>query len=331
MRILVAPDKFKGTASAQVVAESIRTALGNDDTVYLQPLADGGEGTVQAFGGPNRNDTVLDPHNNPVEAQWRLHGDFAVIEMAEASGLTLVGGPENNDPIAATTYGTGQLIAIAIERGAREILVGAGGSATTDGGLGALEALHPLQRLREVSITIACDVKTPFNQAAETFGPQKGASPSQVQFLKRRLERVAQMYLEDRGKDVSTMEMAGAAGGFAGGLASVGATLVNGFDAVSEAVELLDSIEKADLVITGEGHVDESSFGGKVVGGVLELARETGTPAIIIAGGWEKSVTPSVPIYGLEEEVGRDNAYTKTQKSIALVAEKAISNWKKGR
>ena len=331
MRILVAPDKFKGTASAQIVAESIRTALGDDDKVTLQPLADGGEGTVQAFGGPNRSDTVLDPLNNPVEAQWRLHGDFAVIEMAEASGLTLVGGPENNDSIAATTYGAGQLIAIAIERGAREILVGAGGSATTDGGLGALEALHPLQRLREVSITVACDVKTPFNQAAETFGPQKGASPSQVQFLKRRLERVAQMYLEDRGKDVLTMEMAGAAGGFAGGLASVGATLVNGFDAVSEAVELLDSIEKADLVITGEGYVDGSSFEGKVVGGVLELAQETGTPAIVITGGWEKSITPSVPIYGLEEEVGRENAYASTQKSIAFVAEKAISNWRKDR
>ncbi len=331
MRILVAPDKFKGTASARTVAESIQIALGNEHTVYLQPLADGGEGTIQAFGGSNRSDTVMGPLNTPVEALWRLHGNFAVIEMAQASGLTLAGGPEKNDPVAATTFGSGQLIAIAIERGAREILIGAGGSATTDGGLGALEALRPLQRLREVSITVACDVNTRFDQAAETFGPQKGASPSQVQFLKRRLERVAQMYLEDRGVDVSTMERAGAAGGFAGGLASVGASLINGFEAVAEAVELLDSIENADLVITGEGYVDASSFEGKVVGGVLELARETGTPALIIAGGWEKTIACPVPIYGLEEELGRENAYRNTQQSIELVAKKALSNWEKER
>ncbi len=331
MRILVAPDKFKGTASARTVAESIQNALGNEHTVQLQPLADGGEGTIQAFGGSNRSDTVMGPLNTPVEALWRLHGKFAVIEMAQASGLTLAGGPEKNDPVAATTFGTGQLIAIAIERGAREILIGAGGSATTDGGLGALEALRPLQRLREVSVTVACDVNTRFDQAAETFGPQKGASPSQVQFLKRRLERVAQMYLEDRGVDVLTMERAGAAGGFAGGLASIGASLINGFEAVAEAVELLDSIEKADLVITGEGYVDTSSFEGKVVGGVLELARETGTPALVIAGGWEKTIPCPVPIYGLEEESGRENAYRNTQQSIELVAKKALLNWEKER
>ncbi len=331
MRILVAPDKFKGTVSAQTAAQSIRKALGNQHEVYLQPLADGGEGTVEAFGGPNRTDTVMGPLNSPVEALWRLHGNFAVIEMAQASGLTLAGGIEGNDPIAATTFGTGQLIGIAIERGAREILVGAGGSATTDGGLGALEALQPLQRLREVSIIVACDVKTRFNQAAETFGPQKGASAPQVQFLKRRLERVAQMYLEDRGIDVSTMDMAGAAGGFAGGLASIGASLTNGFDAVSEAVELLESIEKVDLVITGEGYVDDSSFEGKVVGGVLALAQETRTPAIVIAGGWEKTIACPAPIYGLEDEVGRENAYENTKRSIELVTKNAISNWEKGR
>ena len=329
MRILVAPDKFKGTASAHIVAESISQALSSNHDILLQPLADGGEGTVAAFGGSNRVDIVAGPLNTPVEAHWRLHGDTAVIEMAQASGLTLAGGIEENDPIAATTFGTGQLVGIAIERGARKILVGAGGSATTDGGLGALKALHPLQRLREVSITVACDVRTYFIEAAETFGPQKGATPSQVQFLKRRLERVAQMYLEDRAVDVLNMKMAGAAGGLAGGLASVGASLVQGFDAVSDAVELLDLIESADLVITGEGHVDESSFAGKVVGGVLALAQETATPAIVITGSWEKSISCPAPIYGLEEEVGREAAFSDTEKSIQQVAQKAISNFGK--
>ena len=331
MRILVAPDKFKGTATAQAVCEFIAIALNSDHDIAVQPLADGGEGTIEAFGGANRSDLVSGPLNSVVEAPWRLQGDTAIIEMAQASGLTLTGGREDNDPISATTFGTGQLIAIAIERGARNILVGAGGSATTDGGLGALEALTPLQRLREVSITVACDVETRFVEAAEIFGPQKGASPSQVRFLKRRLERTAQMYLEDRGVDVLDMDMAGAAGGLAGGLASVGALLVKGFNAVSEEVELLDSIEKADLVITGEGHVDGSSFEGKVVGGVLDLADEAATPALVIAGDFEKSLSCPVPIYSLVDEVGRGAAFTETQKSIEKVAQKAISNWEKHR
>ena len=145
MRILIAPDKFKGTASAREVADAIGNALGHEHTLELQPMADGGEGTLEVFGGPNRISVVNDPLNASVEAPWRLHGDFAVIEMSKASGLMLVGGSKHNDPVAATTFGTGQLISTAIERGARRILVGAGGSATTDGGFGALEALQPLQ------------------------------------------------------------------------------------------------------------------------------------------------------------------------------------------
>lgn len=331
MRILIAPDKFKGTASAREVAEAMGNALGHEHTLELQPMADGGEGTLEVFGGPNRISVVNDPLTAPVEAPWRLHGDFAVIEMSKASGLMLVGGSKHNDPVAATTFGTGQLISTAIERGARRILVGAGGSATTDGGFGALEALQPLQRIREVSITVACDVKTPFIKAAEVFGPQKGASPSEVKFLRRRLERLVQIYFEDRGVDVSTIEMAGAAGGLAGGLASVGATLVNGFEAVAETVDLLHSIEQADLVITGEGFVDASSFDGKVVGGILELARETNTPAFVIAGGWNPNISSTAPVYSLENEVGRKNAYEKTTQSIELTVKKAFSDWEKRR
>lgn len=331
MRILIAPDKFKGTASAREVADAIGNALGHEHTLELQPMADGGEGTLEVFGGPNRINVVNDPLNAPVEASWRLHGDFAVIEMSKASGLMLVGGSKHNDPVAATTFGTGQLISTAIERGARRILVGAGGSATTDGGFGALEALQPLQRIREVSITVACDVRTPFIKAAEVFGPQKGASPSEVKFLRRRLERLVQIYFDDRGVDVSTLEMAGAAGGLAGGLASVGATLVNGFEAVAETVDLLHSIEQADLVITGEGFVDASSFDGKVVGGILELARETNTPAFVIAGGWNPDISSTVPVYSLENEVGRKNAYEKTKQSIELTVKKAFSDWEKRR
>ena len=203
--------------------------------------------------------------------------------MAQASGLALV--PEDaRDPVASSTFGTGELIAAAVDAGAKRVLVGVGGSATTDGGFGALRALYPLQRLRGVDIRVACDVRTRFVDAAEVFAPQKGATPTQVELLKRRLERLAEVYLEDYGVDVTDLEGAGAAGGLAGGLAVVGATLERGFELVAEEVDLLGHLEGADLVVTGEGFVDAESFDGKVVGGVLGLAGELGVPALVIAG-----------------------------------------------
>jgi glycerate kinase len=203
--------------------------------------------------------------------------------MSQASGLALLADGEN-DPVAASTYGTGELLAAAIDAGAKQVLVGVGGSATTDGGFGALRALYPLQRLRGVDIRVACDVRTPFVDAAEVFAPQKGATPAQVELLKRRLERLAEVYVEDYGVDVSEIEGAGAAGGLAGGLAVVGATLESGFDLVAEEVDLLGLLEGADLVVTGEGFVDAESFEGKVVGGVLTLAGELGIPTLVVAG-----------------------------------------------
>src|SRR5690606_17500378 len=149
-----------------------------------------------------------------------------VIEMAEASGLLLAGGRDGNDAVAASTAGTGELIVAALDAGARRIVVGVGGSATTDGGLAALRALHPLGRLKGVELLVACDVRTTFVDAAEVFAPQKGASPAQVALLRRRLERLAQVYLDEHGVDVTELAGAGAAGGLAGGLAAAGARLV---------------------------------------------------------------------------------------------------------
>jgi glycerate kinase len=204
--------------------------------------------------------------------------------MARASGLELAGGPEGNDPVAASTYGTGELIAAAVERGARDVIVGVGGSATTDGGMGALEALEPHARLKGVRLRVACDVRLPFLDAAEVFGPQKGATPAQVELLRRRLERLAQVYGDRFGVDVTALEGAGAAGGLAGGLAAVGATLEPGFDLVAEALDLEERLVGCDLVVTGEGFVDDQSFDGKVVGGVVALAAEAGVPVLIVAG-----------------------------------------------
>ncbi len=177
MRVVAAPDKFRGTARASDIARAIAAGAASAGWECDEvPLADGGEGTLEVLGGGNRTTLVSGPLGDPVRASWQLNGRRAVIEMALASGLELVGGVPGNDAVAATTYGTGELIAAALDAGARRIIVGVGGSATTDGGLGALRAVYPLQRLRGVELQVACDVRTKFVEAAELFAGQKGAS-----------------------------------------------------------------------------------------------------------------------------------------------------------
>lgn len=273
MHVVAAVDKFKGTATAAQIARSIGHAcweLGFDcDEIAL---ADGGEGTLDVLGGPNRESTVTGPLGDSVQAAWRFQHETAVIEMARASGLSLVGGAEGNDPVAASTSGVGELIDRALDLGAKRIIVCLGGSATTDGGLGAVRAIHAPNRLRAVEFLIACDVTTPFLDAATVFAPQKGATRGQVKLLTSRLERVAQMYRETHGVDVTTLEGAGAAGGLAGGLAALGGRIVPGFDLVADEVNLYDRLQRADVVITGEGRLDATSYDGKVVGSVIEVA-----------------------------------------------------------
>ncbi len=318
--MLAAPDKFRGTATAAQVAGAIAAAARRaGHTVVECPLADGGEGTLAALGGPNRTSLVTGPLGDPVEAPWRLQGNLAVIEMALASGLALLGGAQGNDPVAASTSGTGELIALAAEAGARRIIVGVGGSATTDGGFGALRAMYPLQRFRGVDIVVACDVRTGFVDAAEVFAPQKGASPVQVELLRRRLERLAQVYLDEYGVDLRGMVRAGAAGGLAGGLAAVGARLVDGFELVADHVGLDEQIERADLVVTGEGFLDAQSFEGKVVGGVAELAAASGVPLLVVAGDVYDDADADLDVISLVDAVGEDRAHADTVDVIAEV------------
>lgn len=325
--IVAAPDKFRGTATAPEVAAAIAgAALELGASCVPLPMSDGGEGFLEAFGGPNRTTEVTGPLGEPVAAAWRLDGRTAVIEMAQASGLSLVGGAEANDPLAASTIGTGQLIGEAIDRGARRILVGHGGSATTDGGLPALRNLGPLARLKGIELVAAVDVRCPFVAAAERFAPQKGASPSQVRLLRRRLERLAQVYLEEHGVDVTTIEGAGAAGGLAGGLAAAGAEVVSGFEAVAEEVDLVGALEGASLVVTGEGHLDEGSFDGKVVGGVLELAAQLSVPALVVAGAVDPgaadqaaALAPDVTVVDLSARFGTERAWDDVARCIAEV------------
>lgn len=317
MRVVAAPDKFRGTATATEVAQAVSRAVveagGMCDEV---PMADGGEGTLEALGGPNRSTLVTGPLGDPVHAKWRIHRGVAVVEMAMASGLALVGGAEGNDPIAAATHGTGELITAAVDSGARKVIVGVGGSATTDGGLGALRALFPPQRLRGIDMVVACDVRTKFVDAAEVFAAQKGATDAQVELLRRRLERLAQVYFEDYGVDITELPGSGAAGGLAGGLAAIGAAIVPGFELVADEVELYDRIEGADLVVTGEGFLDAQSFEGKVVGGVAELAAEAGVPVLAVAGEVFDGAGDRIELISLVEQFGQQRSFNETTQCI---------------
>ncbi len=325
VRIVAAPDKFRGTADAAQVAAAIAAAAAEHGIECDQiPLADGGEGTLDALGGANRTTLVSGPLGDPVSAPWRLDRGRAVIEMARASGLELAGGAEGNDPIAASTAGTGELISAALEAGARRIVVGVGGSATTDGGLGAVRAITPRQRLRGVELLVACDVRTTFVDAATIFGPQKGATPKQVELLRRRLERLAQVYRDDFGVDVTEVAGSGAAGGLGGGLYAVGAELVGGFDLVAEEVRLAERLEGADLVVTGEGFVDAQSFEGKVVGGVAALARELGVPVLVVCGQTFDDAAERVELISLVERFGTEAAMTETADAIRRAVSDAL-------
>lgn len=249
-------------------------------------MADGGEGTLDtllaARGGSRRTTRVTGPLGEPVDAQWGvLPGGIAVVEMARASGLALVDG--RNDPLRASTRGTGQLIAAARSAGFRRVLVAVGGSATTDGGLAAVEALG--WSLQGLEVTVACDVETTFTDAARVYGPQKGATDAQISLLTRRLDRLADQYRSRTGVNVQTLVGSGAAGGLAGGLAAIGAQLAPGFDAVAEAVGLEAAFAGAGLVVTGEGKLDASSLAGKVVGGVLAWAEDLDVPEIAVIVG----------------------------------------------
>jgi glycerate kinase len=315
---LVCPDKFRGTLTAAEAAAAMARGLrraGFDDVTEL-PLADGGEGTldalVAALGGSRRRATVTGPLGQPVDAEWALlPGGVAVVEMAAASGLALVDG--RNDPLRASTRGTGELVAAALRAGARRVLVGVGGSATTDGGLAAVEALG--WSFGGTPVTVACDVSTLFLDAARVFSPQKGASGAQVQLLTRRLAQLADTYESRTGVDVRALEGSGAAGGLAGGLAAIGAQLEPGFETVAEATGLEARLEhvatdECGIVVTGEGKLDATSFAGKVVGGVLDWATDIGVPHAAVISGQvtqeardEMGVRAGATLYALTDRV----------------------------
>src|SRR5215218_2225390 len=286
--VLVAPDSFKGTFRAAEVAGAIGRGLERAGLMPpdLCPLADGGEGTMEALmlalGGETVGASVHDPLGRPLEAAFGLveDGATAVVEMAAASGLALVN-PAERDAWAASTYGTGELICAAVDAGAAVVLVGVGGSATTDGGAGALEAIEEHGGLGGARIVVLCDVRTPFERAPAVFGPQKGTDPAMVARLEQRLDELAARLPRDpRG-----VPMTGAAGGLSGGLwAAHGALLEAGAPWILDALGFDARMRAARAVVTGEGKLDEQTLEGKLVGEIGTRTRQAGVPLHAIVG-----------------------------------------------
>jgi glycerate kinase len=326
MRIVVCPDSFKGSLTsveaADAIVRGIRIGAGDDSVEVISiPLADGGEGTVDALvratGGAIRRVKAHDPLGREIESFYGILGDgkTAVVEMAAASGLTLLSEPERN-PLVASTYGTGELIKAAADEGVKKIIVGIGGSATNDAGCGALSALGArfldnegnelppgggsLANLGfvdlsgfsfpsdKIEVVVACDVRNPLygpTGAAAVFGPQKGATADMVSVLDQGLRRWAAVIENQLGKNVAFLPGAGAAGGLGAALAAfLNAELCSGIDIVLDAVGFDQYLSEADLVITGEGKLDEQSGFGKVVTGVLHRASAVGVPVVAVAG-----------------------------------------------
>jgi glycerate kinase len=320
--VVAAPDKFRGTASAvDAAAAMVEAARQCGWSGTAVPMSDGGEGLLDVIGGDERSSTVSGPLGQSVEAHWRLlpataqHPETAVIEMAQAAGRALLPQPEAQDPVNATTTGVGQLLRTARDSGARRIVIGCGGSATTDGGLGALEAAGPPGEWTQVELVVACDVTTRFTDAAAVFGPQKDASADQVLELTDRLHQLAGRYQRDYGLDVGGIPGSGAAGGLAGALVVLGAHIVPGFGLVADLCDLAGHVERADLVMTGEGNLDPPSFHGKVPGGVLALVSGR-CPVVCIAGDADAELVADPPlgleIVSLTDHFGSDRAWSDT-------------------
>jgi glycerate kinase len=294
---LVAPDSFKGTFSAREVAAAIAAGLRSADREAVElPVADGGEGTmevlVDALGGEIRPATVSDPLGRRIEAGFALLPDgSAVVETAQASGLGLVDEGER-DAWAATTRGTGELIAAAVDAGAERVIVTVGGSATTDGGAGAVEALEEAG-VRPPAMDVLCDVRVPFEDAPRIFAPQKGADADMVKRLERRLDELAERYASAAGhgpdsrepRDPRGQPMTGAAGGLSGGLwAAFGARLVPGAPYVLDAIGFDALMRGSAFVVTGEGSLDDQTLQGKIVGEVATRCRQAGVTCHAIVG-----------------------------------------------
>ena len=373
MRVLVAPDKFKGTLSAPEAAAAIARGWRVGDPsadVEEVPLADGGEGTLDALlaarGGVRRSESVTGPLGEPVEAAFGLvdapGGRLGVVEMARASGLQLVPG-DRRDPRVTTSRGTGELMLAAVRAGAVRLLVCVGGSATNDAGAGAAQALgvhlldgrgdelrpggaalQDLERadlsgvlpeMRNVPIEVAVDVDNPLvgpKGASAVYGPQKGASPGDVEALDHALRRFAEVVARDTDVDVAPLTGGGAAGGLPAGLAAFfRASLRSGLELVMDAAGLRERLRGTALVVTGEGTFDEQSLRGKVPGGVIAAARAADVPRVVIFCGAADLAPPDgVTVRSLTSRFGAEAAVGRAEALLEQLAAEVASTSEQG-
>ncbi len=371
MKIILAPDSFKGNLTSLEVAiafeKGIKRVLPRANCIKI-PMADGGEGTVQSLidgiGGEIIRKRVIGPIGQKVFARYGLLSNgTAVIEMAEASGLPLVTTRQKN-PTKTTTFGTGELIIDAINKGAKKIIIGIGGSATNDGGVGMAQALgvrfldskdkeikqhgsggmlkkivkidtrEANKVLKNINIIVACDVDNPLCGrlgASYIFGPQKGATPAMVRLLDDNLKHLAKIIKQSLKKDISKLKGAGAAGGLGAGLVAFAkAKMKSGVDIVIDATNLERHMKNTNLVITGEGRVDSQTAYGKTPSGVAKSARKHGIPTLVIGGGITDDAKDifSHGIDALESACARDmsleDAIKHSREHLANAAERAI-------
>lgn len=369
MRVLIAPDCFGGTLTAPEAAEAIAAGWRDgapDDELTLCPLADGGPGFVEvlhtALGGDLHQLQVTGPRGASVDAVWLEHDGTAYVECAQACGLHLIA-KEERDALGATTFGVGELVADALKANVHTIVVGLGGSASTDGGAGMFEALgavpvgeddEPLPPgggplvdakrlegrvdLREVRLVAASDVENPLlgkHGAARVFGPQKGADDLAVRRLERSLTRWADLLTEVAGRDVRDVPGAGAAGGLGAALIALGATVESGAGVVRRLTGLDTALDEAELVVTGEGSFDFQSLRGKLVTRVAGAASERGTPCVVLAGvvsvGRRRAAAAGVDhAYSVAEHVGSAEAsLADPAGTLTSLAEHVSAQWRR--
>ena len=344
MKVIISPDSFKGSMTARAAAAAMAAGVRRvwpDAEVILLPLADGGEGTAEALtsatGGRRVTRQVRGPLGTPVEASFGLlghDGRTAVVEMAQAAGLGLVP-TDQRDPRRTTTYGVGELLRAAVETGVQEIIVGLGGSATNDGGAGAMQALgvrfldesgQPLPPggaalahlaqietdsldfpLHRVTVTAASDVRNPLigpDGASAVYGPQKGADPAMVAELDAALTHYAKVVRRDTGRDIASLPGAGAAGGLGAALAAfLNATFRPGIDVVLDAAAFDAQARDADWVLTGEGRIDSQTLSGKAIAGIVVRCEKVGVPVIAFGGTVEEGAADALRAQGLWDAV----------------------------
>ncbi len=369
-KIIIIPDSFKGTLSSvevcNIMADSVKKCL-SEAVVCLVPVADGGEGTVEAFlrptGGKRIETRVQGPKGEEIASFYGMLPDgTAVIEMAAAAGLPLMG--EQLNVMGATTYGVGQLISQALDQEPRRIILGLGGSATNDGGCGAAAALGvsffdndgkkfvPVgenlcritkidisgldKRLRKIPIVTMCDIVNPLcgpSGAACIFGPQKGASKEQVTLLDDGLKNLASVIKHDLQLDVADIPGAGAAGGMGAGMtAFFGSTLQRGIEVVLETVKFQEMLHDASLIFTGEGKFDDQSLMGKVVSGVANRAKKAGVPVICVAGAADAEVADSESITAVfsinRKPLPYEEAILSSKDNLRITMENILRLWK---